>query len=124
MAFIQQVLIEPLPAFWAAKDHKDTGLILRVRRANFSLELKSLFQGPGGHLEPRKRSCTHWSLTACQVNVAPEASEPLHPADPSRLAISPTEPGSLSVAEAADHSSQPEDEQMEAQAATGQKQSA
>lgn len=44
---MQQVLRQPAPSR-GSQDYKDTGLILWMRRAHCSLELKSLFQGPGG----------------------------------------------------------------------------
>lgn len=54
----------------AAKDCKDTGLILQTRVANCSLEPKSLSQGTGGPFGAQTWSCAQWSLTASQLKAS------------------------------------------------------
>lgn len=72
MAFIQLGLILPTPPSRGTKDYKDTGgLILRGSRANFSLELKSLFQGRGGPLAARKEELCSVVPAALQESAVP-----------------------------------------------------
>lgn len=72
MAFIQLGLIPPTPPSSGTEDYKDTsGLILPGSRANFSLELKSLFRGRGGPLAARKEELCSVVPAALQESVVP-----------------------------------------------------